>query len=317
MPKPVLACFGVMKPDLTVDQLTHWIRADPCNAQAYRLRGIALLCKSESPCWDCAICDFTESLRLNVKQPDVYALRGFARFNSPTPDCDRAIDDLDLALLLDPRMAYAYYWRAKAVNGKWRGVKKIKDAHSAAAAEQTKKKTAAANAERESKKAQDTANAKKVEADNLKDQANMALAEFAETQVQFATANQAVTSAIARGDPLGFNQTKHVLAAVKDDYAKAKNASDAAKTRSDWAKKVADSAMNDANKQQEASNKAQTDLDKANADQEQANEDLAGTVRELQKAICGCQEAICLAPECQGALQMEIRNAKMKIEILR
>src|SRR5260370_22412687 len=178
-------------------------------------RGIALLCGSG---WDRAICDFTESLRLNVNQPEVYALRGLARFNRPTPDYDRAVDDLDLALLLNPKLAYVYHWRAQAANGKWcaRKIAEYMNKLSAATKTEGRDTDAASLARLILSTAEKDAEGKKEKADLWKVHADLALAEFAESQGQLATANQSVTRAVANGKPSSFQQAKDIRAHLKD-----------------------------------------------------------------------------------------------------
>src|ERR1041385_2942880 len=47
--------------------------------------------------------------------------------------------------------------------------------------------------------------------------------ELSETQTQLSAANQALTRAIACGDPIRFKQARDILAIVKNDFVLAKN----------------------------------------------------------------------------------------------
>jgi tetratricopeptide (TPR) repeat protein len=121
LPPPMMApnlplCLRLPEPTLSLEALTEMIRADRCDARAYKLRGIHWL--AEGNC-DVAILDFSDSLRLNYYQPEVFVLRGIARLSNKK--YDHAADDFDLALRLDPTRACAYYWRATAMVQKWAG----------------------------------------------------------------------------------------------------------------------------------------------------------------------------------------------------
>jgi hypothetical protein len=140
---------GVLAKDAIAD-LTGQIRAVPVDgrpaeslASLYKYRGIAWSLANE---YDIAIADFTESLRLDPKQADVYMHRGHAWYwkdlarikpafvaadtfrvflgisfhpNVPKTAYDHAIDDYDRALRLDPESAQVYSLRADARREKW------------------------------------------------------------------------------------------------------------------------------------------------------------------------------------------------------
>lgn len=89
-----------------IESLTAWIRLNPQDALAYKMRGIAWGPRAN---WDLAIKDFDESLRLDPVQADVYRLKAIARYEQR--DYKKAVYDLESALYINPQDGEAYLYR--------------------------------------------------------------------------------------------------------------------------------------------------------------------------------------------------------------
>lgn len=113
-----IADLGIAEEELSQDPLRYFtakIRANPNEPAFYKYRGIAWRdLKKEI---DVAILDFSESLRLNGDQADVYTHRGIAHHNKG--EYDQAATNFDRATRLDPKSAWAYCMRAHALRAKW------------------------------------------------------------------------------------------------------------------------------------------------------------------------------------------------------
>jgi hypothetical protein len=289
---PTPVCCGIVKPDLTVDQLTCRIRANPCDAQAYKLRGAAWMCAEK---WAHAIRDFTESIRLDFRQPDVYTCRGIARLKTATRDLDYdcAAYDFDLALRLDPEMGCAYFWRYKAMTEKW-----PKDAVNALNVDYANK----TKTKQEMDTALDTATsalavctadvAKKQKlVDGLKPAADAADTSFAWALVDETVAKRAVTRAIALANKNCYDQAKLILADVQDAVSKAKASSEIARKPLDEANDNLAKANKELTKQQAAVSKAQTEVDKAKTKMNLAKSAVDVATKELAEADSDMKEA--------------------------
>ncbi len=109
------AAFG--NPARTIDELTADIRIDPANPLLFKLRAIRWMLDDDNRAGETtrmkiAIKDFTESLRLWPLQPEVYLLRGIARYEIAftAESCQDAIDDFDSALRFEDKPAGLAAW---------------------------------------------------------------------------------------------------------------------------------------------------------------------------------------------------------------
>jgi tetratricopeptide (TPR) repeat protein len=279
--------------------------ADPCDAGSYRLRGIALGCKKE---WAHAIDDFTESLRLNYYQADVFTLRGIARLKMSPPDFDRAAADFDRALRLDPDMGCAYFWRAIAMELKWSKEATQKKQKELAAAKAifgiATKALTTMNAVLKSNQA--AVDKLQTTADKLKGESAVAMVELARSEVNLLRAKAAVTNAI----PDCYYQAVAVLKAVEKNVkaatsmaAEAAKASAKATTDLADANRILTTTKAEATKAQEAANQAQNDVDGLRADLATADRELAEAASDREEASrrLGPTVADCLRDCCDSA----------------
>ncbi len=93
--------------------LTKALSIDSNDAIALRRRGTAFLSTGQ---FLKAIGDFTRSLEINPRQPDVISLRGSAHYKNG--DLEQAREDYELALTHDDKLVKAYCGRAKILTSK-------------------------------------------------------------------------------------------------------------------------------------------------------------------------------------------------------
>jgi tetratricopeptide (TPR) repeat protein len=93
----------------TFSDLTQSIDANPYDAQAYVIRGIAYIYYAQYPQ---AIDDFTQAIKVNPADAQPFMQRGVAYARSG--DYEKAIVDFDQAIKLNPDYADAYLNRGKA-----------------------------------------------------------------------------------------------------------------------------------------------------------------------------------------------------------
>jgi tetratricopeptide (TPR) repeat protein len=112
--------------DLAISQFTEAIRLDPKNAEMYYLRGVAYKRKGK---FDKAVTDFTEAIRLNPTFYEAYCHRGsvHAYFNDP----NEAIADYTAAIRVRPTSSDAYCLRGEAYAHKGEYDKAIADCNEA------------------------------------------------------------------------------------------------------------------------------------------------------------------------------------------
>ena len=96
--------------DKAIAYFTEALRLDPKNTEVYNIRGWVHYSKRA---YDQAVSDFTELIRFNPKSAEAYYKRGRAQ-----EDHDKAIADYTKAIRLDPKFTVAYSWRGNAYYGK-------------------------------------------------------------------------------------------------------------------------------------------------------------------------------------------------------
>jgi lipoprotein NlpI len=95
--------------DLALADFDQAVRLDPKNPDVYALRGMAWEAKGD---FERALADFDQAIGLDPKNAEAYAVRGVAW--AAKGDLDRAIADYDQTIRLDPKDTRAYAVRGVA-----------------------------------------------------------------------------------------------------------------------------------------------------------------------------------------------------------
>jgi len=307
-----------MNRDLMAIQLTVSDQADPSGAQAYRLSGIGLLSESD---WAGAITAFTQSLKLNKNQADVYLLRGFALLKQATPDTDGALNDFDQAILLEAKQISALYMSAHLRNQKWTDekiktrvdeLKKVTDAKTTA---KTKldKETAAL------KDAQDAADAQQKKVDDAKSSADRAQTDLNGKQTNLDTANANYRRVIDDPNDKDQKNLDRAKAILKDEKEKVDNAIKALKEykeTEDKENKELTKKNAEVTKQKKVVDTATTDSEKAGTEVQNKTAKITAAVQDLQLAVQNFKTVISLDPNRKAKVDPEIEKANKKIKDL-
>ena len=117
-----LTCDGREQYDDAIEHYSEALKQNPRQVEVYYNRGTAYYNKGEH---NLAIEDFNTAIQLNPNLAEAYANRGTA-YNDKD-EVDRAIEDFDAAIQLNPNLAESYNNRGTAYNKKAEYIRAIED----------------------------------------------------------------------------------------------------------------------------------------------------------------------------------------------